>query len=173
MRLRLAPILAVCLLSAATAWAEKKTVCTITVNSSDEKETFRQNLPKDKYQFVELVEKGRHDWLASSCRKGIQCDVLVVSGHFNAGETFYSDNIKNDEYLQVDELERASCSDSCPALFSKLKSNSLIRALIFVGSVSSVTFPSASVANLSSRVFTDALSASSPGTSTLNSLSFT
>ena len=32
--------------------AETKTVCTITVNSSDEKETFRQNLPKDKYRFV-------------------------------------------------------------------------------------------------------------------------
>jgi hypothetical protein len=101
--------------------AEKKTVCTITVNSSDEKETFRQNLPKDKYRFVELVEKGRPDWLASSCRKGIQCDVLVVSGHFNAGETFYSDKIDTDEYLQMDELERASCGDSCPGLFSRLK----------------------------------------------------
>ncbi len=103
------------------AAAEKKTVCTITVNSSDEKETFRANLPKDRYQFVELVEKGRQDWLASSCKKGIQCDVLVVSGHFNAGETFYSDNTEKDEYLAVDELERASCSDSCPALFSRLK----------------------------------------------------
>ena len=101
--------------------AAKTTVCTITVNSSDEKDTFRQNLPKDKYQFVELVEKGRHDWLASSCQKGVQCDVLVVSGHFNAGETFYSDKIETNEYLSVDELERASCSDSCPALFSHLK----------------------------------------------------
>jgi hypothetical protein len=103
------------------AWAEKKTVCTITVNSADEKETFRQNLPKERYQFVELVEKGRRDWLASSCRKGIQCDVLVVSGHFNAGETFYSDSLQKDEYLEVDELERAACSDSCPGLFSHLK----------------------------------------------------
>ncbi len=108
-------------LGAAPALAEKKTVCTITVNSSDEKETFRQNLPRDKFQFVELVEKGRSDWLASSCRKGIQCDVLVVSGHFNAGETFYSDKIETNEYLQMDELERASCGDSCPALFSRLK----------------------------------------------------
>jgi hypothetical protein len=97
----------------------KTTVCTITVNSSDEKETFRQNLPKDRFEFVELVEKGRPDWLASSTRKGIQCDVLVVSGHFNAGETFYSDKLGTDEYLAVDELERASCSES--GLFSKLK----------------------------------------------------
>jgi hypothetical protein len=101
--------------------AEKKTVCTITVNSPDEKETFRKWLPKDQYQFVELVEKGRDDWLGSSCQKGIQCDALIISGHFNAGETFYSDNIARDDHLRVDELERASCSNSCPGLFAKLK----------------------------------------------------
>lgn len=98
-----------------------KTVCTITVNSSDEREAFRRFLPKDQYQFVELVEKGRPDWLRSSCQKGVQCDVLVVSGHFNAGETFYSDKIENNDFFKVDELERASCSGSCPGLFSRLK----------------------------------------------------
>lgn len=103
------------------AHAQKKTVCTITVNSPDEKEAFRQRLPRDQYDFVELVEKGRPDWLGSSCQKGIQCDVLVVSGHFNAGEDFYSDKNDSNEYLRVDELERASCSGSCPALFSRLK----------------------------------------------------
>jgi hypothetical protein len=101
--------------------AEKKTICTITVNSSDEKDAFRQYLPKGEYQFVELVDKGRDDWLRSSCQKGIQCDALLISGHFNAGETFYSDNIAKDENLRVDELERASCSNSCPGLFAKLK----------------------------------------------------
>jgi len=121
MRHSLLLILAAALCGAPPVLASKKTVCTITVNSPDEKETFRRNLPKDKYEFVELVEKGRQDWLASSCGKGVQCDVLVVSGHFNAGETFYSDNIKTDEYLEVDELERAACSDSCPGLFSRLK----------------------------------------------------
>ena len=103
------------------AYAEKKTVCTITVNSSDEKEAFRKFLPKDDYQFVELVEKGRPDWLRSSCQKGVQCDVLIVSGHFNAGETFYSDKVENGDFLKVDELERASCSNSCPGVFAKLK----------------------------------------------------
>ena len=98
-----------------------KTVCTITVNSDDEKEAMRKRLPPGRYDFVELVEKGRAEWLKSSCRKGIQCDVLVVSGHFNAGDDFYSDRLENDEYLRVDELERASCSDSCPGLFSRLK----------------------------------------------------
>lgn len=98
-----------------------KTVCTITVNSADEKEALRSRLPKGRYRFVELVEKGREDWLASSCRKAVECDVLVVSGHFNAGDTFYSDRIDNDAHLRIDELERAACSASCPALFGRLK----------------------------------------------------
>jgi hypothetical protein len=101
--------------------AAKKTVCTITVNSEDEKEAFRARLPKGQYEFVELVEKGRPDWMRASCQKQVQCDVLVVSGHFNAGDTFYSDRLDNDEFLEIDELERASCSASCPGLFSRLK----------------------------------------------------
>jgi hypothetical protein len=101
--------------------AEKKTVCSITVNSSDEKDAFKARLPKGEYEFVELLEKGRPDWLRSSCQRGVQCDVLVVSGHFNAGDTFYSDKVDVQENLNVDELERASCSDSCPGLFAKLK----------------------------------------------------
>ncbi len=32
--------------------ADKKTVCSITVNSPDEKEAFRRSLPPNKYQFV-------------------------------------------------------------------------------------------------------------------------
>ncbi len=100
--------------------AEKKTVCTITVNSADEKEMFRQRLPKDKFQFVELVEHGRPDWLASACQTGVQCDVLVISGHF-AGTNFFSEEIATQEFLPVDEMERVSCSDSCPGMFSKLK----------------------------------------------------
>jgi len=101
--------------------ADPKTVCTITVNSADERETFRRNLPPDQYRFVELVERGRPDWLASACRKGVQCDVLLISGHFDGGDEFYSDKVDARESLPVDEMERVSCSDSCPALFSRLK----------------------------------------------------
>ena len=97
-----------------------RTVCTITVNSADEREAFRRYLPEDKYRFVELVERGRRDWLASSCRQGIRCDVLVVSGHF-AGTEFYSSRFDVSETLPVDEIERVQCSDSCPGLFSQLK----------------------------------------------------
>ncbi len=103
------------------ARAARKTVCTITVNSADEKEAFRRRLPRGGYDFVELVRRDRDDWLRAACEEHIQCDVLLVSGHFNAGETFYSDKAGVDTNLKVDELERASCSDSCPALFSRLK----------------------------------------------------
>ncbi|HJU24014.1 MAG TPA: hypothetical protein VJ891_16025 [Casimicrobiaceae bacterium] len=99
----------------------RKTVCTITVNSADERDTFRRYLPKDDYDFVELVERGRPDWLASACRKGVQCDVLLISGHFDGGDEFYSDRVDARESLPTDELARVSCSDACPGLFSKLK----------------------------------------------------
>jgi hypothetical protein len=105
----------------ADAHAEKKTVCSITVNSPDEKQIFRRNLPADEFDFVELVERGRPDWLASACRAGVRCDVLVISGHFDGGDEFYSDRPDVREYLAVDEMERASCSDSCSGLFSQLK----------------------------------------------------
>src|SRR5437667_3557631 len=101
--------------------ADKKKVCTITVNSSDEKEIFRRSLPEDDFQFVELVERGRPDWLASACRKDVHCDVLLISGHFDDGTEFYSDRLDARESLPVDQMERASCSDSCPGLFSQLK----------------------------------------------------
>src|SRR5690242_11009898 len=116
--------LAVALLAALVAHdaqAQRKTVCTITVNSSDEKETFRRYLPADQYDFVELVERGRPDWLASACRAGVRCDVLLISGHFDGGDEFYSDRVDAHESLPVDEMERVSCSDSCPGLFTQLK----------------------------------------------------
>src|SRR6266446_7709997 len=101
--------------------ADKKTVCSITVNSPDEKEAFRQSLPPNKYQFVELVERGRSDWLESACHQGIRCDVLVISGHYDVGNEFFSDQLEAREFLPVAEMERVSCSDSCPGLFSQLK----------------------------------------------------
>lgn len=102
------------------AHAQKSTICTITVNSADERDSFRHYLPADKFQFVELVERGRPDWLASACRQQVQCDILIVSGHF-AGTEFYSSKFDVSESLRVDEMERVQCSGSCPGLFSQLK----------------------------------------------------
>ena len=103
------------------AIAAPKTVCTITVNSPDERESFRRHLPAGDYRFVELVERGRPDWLASACQQKVQCDALIISGHFDGGEEFYTDRHDRSEYLSVEEMERASCSDSCPGVFSQLK----------------------------------------------------
>jgi hypothetical protein len=103
------------------AHGERTTVCTITVNSADEKAAFRRNLPEDKFRFVELVERNRPDWLASACRQDIRCDVLIISGHFDGVTDFYSDAVEEREYLPVREMERVSCSNSCPNLFSHLK----------------------------------------------------
>jgi hypothetical protein len=112
--------LATCM-PAPEAAAAKQTVCTVTVNSPDEKDTFRRYLSADRFEFVELVERGRADWLESACRAGVRCDVLVISGHYDGIGEFFSEYVEADEYLPVGELERASCSDSCPALFSRLK----------------------------------------------------
>ena len=106
--------------------APKKTVCTITVNSSDEKEAFRRHLPKDQFEFVELVERGRPDWLESARRKGIRCDVLVISGHYDGGDyaggnEFFSEHVDSHEYLPVEEMERVACSASGDGLFSHLQ----------------------------------------------------
>jgi hypothetical protein len=47
--------------------------------------------------------------------------VLVISGHFDSQTEFYSDRLGRRESLAVSEMERASCSDSCPGVFSHLK----------------------------------------------------
>lgn len=98
-----------------------RTICTITVNSADEKETFRRYLPPGDYRFVELVEHGRKDWLASACEQKISCDALIISGHFDGGDEFYTDRYDVTESLTVQEMQRASCSGSCPGVFANLK----------------------------------------------------
>jgi hypothetical protein len=103
------------------AAADPKTVCTITVNSPNEKQTFERRLAPDDYRFVELVERGRPDWLASACSSHVKCDALIISGHFDGGTEFYTDRLDARESLPVQELERVSCSESCPGLFSQLK----------------------------------------------------
>lgn len=121
-RLRLLALLAAALSwSSAHAATAPKTVCTVTINSDDEKETFRRHLPDSKYRFVELIKPGRPDWLRAACRSGVSCDVLIVSAHFDGDNDFYSEYLEAQEYLTVSELERLSCSNSCPALFSHLK----------------------------------------------------
>ena len=112
-------LLLVLAFAAPAALAAKQTVCTVTVNSSDEREAFRRHLPADRFDFVELVEHGRPDWLRAACERKVSCDVLLVSGHF-AGTEFYSSRPEVNETLKVDEMERATCG-ACPDLFAHLK----------------------------------------------------
>lgn len=105
----------------APAAAAQQTVCTITVNSPDEKDAFRRHLPTSSYRFVELVERDRPDWLASACQANLSCDVLVISGHFDGSSAFFSDQLEVREFLPIAELERVSCNGACPGLFSRLK----------------------------------------------------
>jgi hypothetical protein len=60
---------------ACVAHADRRTVCTITVNSDDEREVLRRTLPPADYDFVELVERGRADWLRGACERRVRCDV--------------------------------------------------------------------------------------------------
>ena len=114
------PMLPALLLAASmAAYAQPKTVCTITVNSDDEKRALAQRLPAGEYRFEELLD--RTGGLGSACQRGVQCDVLVVSGHFNAGDDFYAERVDSTAALNMDELERASCSESCPGVFARLK----------------------------------------------------
>ncbi|WP_144289915.1 hypothetical protein [Ideonella sp. A 288] len=101
--------------------AAPKTVCTVTINSPDEKEVLQRHLPRGDYRFVELVQRGQPDWLASACRRGVTCDALVISGHFDDGTEFYTDRFDDREFLTMHELQQASCSASCGSLFAQLK----------------------------------------------------
>lgn len=101
--------------------AQQETVCTVTINSADEQQAFRRFLPASKYRFVELVERNRPDWLGAACEAKVACDVLLISGHHGEGNVFFSDALDRNEHLPIEELERVSCSDSCPSLFAHLK----------------------------------------------------
>ena len=103
------------------ASAAPKTVCTVTINSADERDAFQRHLPSGEYRFVELVQRGKPDWLVSACQRSVHCDALIISGHFDDGTEFYTDRFDDREFLAVTELQQASCSASCNGLFSQLK----------------------------------------------------
>ena len=103
------------------ASAAPKTVCTVTINSSDEKDAFQRHLPPGEYRFVELVQRGQPDWLAAARRRGVSCDALIISGHFDDGTEFYTDRFEDREFLTVHEMQHESCSAPANGLFSQLK----------------------------------------------------
>ncbi len=103
------------------AQAAPKTVCTVTINSADEKEAFLRHLPAADYRLVELVQRGQPDWLETARRRGVRCDALIISGHFDDGSEFYTDRFDDREFLTMHELQGAACSAAGNGLFAQLK----------------------------------------------------
>lgn len=97
-------------------FSEARTVCTMTLNSSNEINVMKRFSARED-QFVELTQfenqtDNSNSWLANACDRHIQCDTVVISGHF-AGEFFGN---KNKE-LSLSDLTSASCSRKCNQLF--------------------------------------------------------
>jgi hypothetical protein len=90
-----------------------RTVCTITINSADEKQALQGAPAAGSYKFVELVQRGRQDWLRSPASRASNATsssspatsmpaILLLGPH------------RQSDHFAIDELERAACSDSCP-----------------------------------------------------------
>ncbi len=105
---------------------QKKTVCSITVNSEDEREAFRSELNPEKYNWVELLPKNppglegrfipRDDtWIKRACQQKLRCDILVISGHF--ASTFLGDSGFE---VKLEDLTKYSCNSGCQDLFSSI-----------------------------------------------------
>lgn len=106
---------------------QKQTVCSITVNSFDERDIFRANLDPNRFNWIELLPERetsanarfivRDDhWMKRACAAKIRCDVLVVSGHF--AESFLGDAGFE---IPLKELTKASCGSDCRDLFGSVK----------------------------------------------------
>lgn len=110
-------LLIVC--AALTGQAATKKICTMTLNSPDEKEALRDLYASENVEIMELAPSTNKNpyWLQQACNAGIECDVLLVSGHF--GGVFFGEGVSTT--LDLKELERLSCSNSCPGILKKPK----------------------------------------------------
>lgn len=96
----------------------RKTVCSMALNSSDEFQAFQKSLSPQGFDFIELVPDRSHgSWLKDACRSNVQCDVLLISGHF--GGLFFGESKSN--LLELAEIEQASCNRSCDGIFKRPK----------------------------------------------------
>ncbi|KYG64798.1 hypothetical protein AZI86_11375 [Bdellovibrio bacteriovorus] len=112
-------------LAIAAPLAKKTQVCSVTINSSDEIEVFKKNLNPATHDFIELTTLQEKDsdeteananWFPLACKKKVQCDILLISGHF--GGSFFGSSGLN---LPVEELEKKSCDTSCDGVLQAPK----------------------------------------------------
>ena len=93
----------------------KQTVCSVTINSSEEIEIFKRNLNPQEFNFVELTDYKASDsnssFLNAACDAGVTCDILLISGHF-AGSFFGKSDLK----IPMEKLEEASCNRKCDGI---------------------------------------------------------
>ena len=121
----------------------KLTVCSATIKSPDELKTMKKNLGTKDFQYVELTDFGRDplkpkpvqkpvsnnddqddeaqapsgvaaDWFDTACKSGIQCDIVIVSGHFTGN--FFNDD--DDLTLTQEVLRKHSCASDCKGILS-------------------------------------------------------
>lgn len=100
------------------SFADPLTICSITINSHNEINAFKTHLTGPDFNFVEFVPGGpfrseNKNWFQKACESGIQCDVLVISGHF-AG-TFFGDH--SPWSLGIQEMKAATCDRKCDGIF--------------------------------------------------------
>lgn len=108
-----------------SAVAAQKTVCTVTINSSDERAMFIKKLPAGDFKFVELTEfdksaqsydRAQSKWFENACAAKVQCDILLVSAHF--GGFFWG---TSQYMLSMEQLEKNSCANTCDGILKKPK----------------------------------------------------
>jgi len=98
-------------------------VCSITINSSDEIETFKEFLPAKDFEFVELLpsrvnpeQNHSFHWFDEACEQDYRCDILVISGHF--GGTFFGESSYS---LPTALMEEKACKNNCSGILNGLK----------------------------------------------------
>ena len=105
--------LSLCASILSASLAQAKNFCSMTLNSSDELETFKKSISTQGFNFIELVPDTKDPlWFKKACDSGIQCDVLLISGHF--GGLFFGEGTS--QTIGIAEMEQASCRNTCPGI---------------------------------------------------------
>lgn len=110
-------------------------VCTITLNSKDEIEVFKKNLPTEKFEFIELTGIANNKatpeqkkssywpmdpWFKQVCEAQTTCDILIISSHQWEGK-FFGESGLNPFRLTANYLRDLKYNNSCSSFFANLK----------------------------------------------------